>query len=536
MYTEYVLKMVPKVLSQVDRDKHSKNFGDCDRNHWHLKIRDFSSAILQQTGLVIALLYTLDFPGNVFYQKEVVKEWAKGTVYYWKSIQLRDGSFNEYYPNEHGFPPTAFSLYAMCEVYKRLQMKDENILCAFRKTAKYLSVHVEEKAYNQELASITALYSAYTVLAEDWIIEGLNRKLERILKLQSEEGWFCEYGGADIGYLSVSLDMLAEYYWMSKDERVLEPLYRIVGFLQYFVHPDGSVGGEYASRNTTYFLPNGLQVMSNLGDETANAMRRFLYEDSEKIFYFLDAVDDRYYSHYLLHSFLRAIEKAGGEKEQGAVKYKLPFQYDQERFFKKAGLLCLTQGNIYVIVGGSKGGVCRVFCDKKECFSDYGYRVKLGEGKIAATNWQSADYHIEYEAGKLRIAGNMNLVKQKVATPIMLTGLRVVSAVVGNRIIGMLKRLIILVDKKTDIQFEREISIDADKIVIEDLIRSPQKINLECADGFSLRHVASGKFFSLADIGTHSRQQYPRVNNIRIRRIFHMDKGQIEEKVINERI
>ncbi len=38
MYTEYILKMAPKALSQVDRDRHSKNYGDCDRNHWHLKI------------------------------------------------------------------------------------------------------------------------------------------------------------------------------------------------------------------------------------------------------------------------------------------------------------------------------------------------------------------------------------------------------------------------------------------------------------------------------------------------------------------
>lgn len=313
MYTEYVLKMVPKVLSQVDRDKHSKNFGDCDRNHWHLKIRDFSSAILQQTGLSLAILYTLDFPGNIFFGKDMVKEWAEGTVHYWKSIQLRDGSFNEYYPNEHGFPPTAFSLYAMCEVYKRLKMQDSEILNAFRKTARYLICHIEKQAYNQELASITALYSAYTIMQEDWILDGMNQKLERILKLQSAEGWFPEYGGADIGYLSVSLDMLSEYYWMSRDERVLEPLHRMIDFLQYFIHPDMTIGGEYASRNTIYFLPNGLQTMNCIGSKPAQAMLWFLYQNPNSAFYFLDAVDDRYYSHYLLHSFLRAMEK---EKER----------------------------------------------------------------------------------------------------------------------------------------------------------------------------------------------------------------------------
>ncbi|MCM1386218.1 MAG: hypothetical protein NC231_02735 [Bacillus sp. (in: Bacteria)] len=532
MYSEYVLKMAPRVLTQVDRDKHSKNYGDCDRNHWHLKIRDFSSAILQQTGLALALLYTVDFPENRFYQKDVVREWAISTVYYWKSIQLKDGSFNEYYPHEHGFPPTAFSLYAMCEVYKRLDMQDENILQAFEKSAGYLSAHVEKKAYNQELASITALYSAYTVLQKDWILEGLNKKLERILALQSKEGWFPEYGGADIGCLSVSLDMLAEYYWMSHDEKVLEPLNKMTAFLKYFVHPDVSVGGEYASRNTIYFLPNGLQVMSNLGNQDAAAMLQFLYRNCEKDFYFLDAADDRYFSHYLLHSFLRAIEKAKQEESKTRLDVKLPFAYEQEHYFAEAGLLSCTRGNIYMIVGASKGGVCRIFKGDKECFADYGYRVKLDEGKVAATNWQSADYQIEYEACRIKISGHMNMVKQKTATPFMLFGLRVISAVVGNRIIGMLKRLIILVDKKTDIRFERMIFLQKDKIVIDDVISSQDKICLECADSFSLRHAASGKFFSLSDIGCHSRKQYPDINNIRIQRVFYFDSEQMEEKVI----
>ena len=158
--------------------------------------------------------------------------------------------------------------------------------------------------------------------------------------------------------------------------------------------------------------------------------------------------------------------------------------------------------------------------------------MKLGEGKTAATNWQSADYQIAYEQGKMRITGYMNLVKQKVATPIMLTGLRVVSAVVGNRIIGTLKRLIILVDKKTDIHFERMIFIDHDKLVMEDSITSPEKVNLECADSFSLRHVASGKFFSMADIVLHSRARYPRIDKIRIQRTYDLKEGRLEEKVI----
>lgn len=93
------------------------------------------------------------------------------------------------------------------------------------------------------------------ILKEDWILSGLKSKLERILKLQTGEGWFPEYGGADIGYLSVSLDMLAEYYSLSRDEKVREPINRMVEFLKYFVHPDATVGESMHPEIQLIFFP-----------------------------------------------------------------------------------------------------------------------------------------------------------------------------------------------------------------------------------------------------------------------------------------
>ena len=137
-YADFVLKNAPRVITQIDRDPNSKTYGSCDRNFWHLKTRDFSSAILQQSGLVLALLYSNDFEGNVYYKNENIKEWAVATVYYWAKVQLKDGSFNEYYPHEHGFPPTAFSLFSACEIYKKLKLKDEMLVSKMAKTAHYL--------------------------------------------------------------------------------------------------------------------------------------------------------------------------------------------------------------------------------------------------------------------------------------------------------------------------------------------------------------------------------------------------------------
>jgi len=525
IYAEFINKAVPKVLTQVDRDCHSMTYGSCDRNHWHLKVRDFSSAILQQTGLALVLLYELDFEGNLLYNNEDVKDWAKATLYYWKKIQLKDGSFNEYYPNEHGFPPTAFSLYTACEIYKRLQIKDEELIKAFNKTGKYLVEHIEPKAYNQEIASITALYSLYTITNEKWVLDGLNYKLERMLKLQSKEGWFSEYGGADIGYLSVSFDMLAEYYWMSKDERVVEPLNRVVDFIKYFVHPDGTIGGEYGSRNTTYFLPSGLEVMSQLGNEDATAIKNYILEKSAETYFFLDGVDDRYCSHYLLHSFLRALQKEmQGEKKVASL---LPCQSTCEKYFSEAGLYVKAKDETYIVVGAQKGGVIKAYNGGKEKYLDCGYRIDYGKGKVAAMNWQDPAYKVNCSDSEITIEGNLNVVSLKVPSPILHFGLRVISKLVGNKIISFLKKKIILVDKHSDISFKRVIKLGDERLTITDEMNSPKEVTIVNASNFSLRHVASGKFFSISDVTPRSKECYEKVTYMRVRKEVDLKTGEI---------
>ncbi len=108
-YLTLAIQIAPRILSQIDRDPDSPTYGCCDRNFWHYKIRDFPSAILQQAGFGLALLYKFKNSQNPYYNKPQIKEIAFATVRFWSKIQHRDGSFDEYWPNEHGFPPTAFT-------------------------------------------------------------------------------------------------------------------------------------------------------------------------------------------------------------------------------------------------------------------------------------------------------------------------------------------------------------------------------------------------------------------------------------------
>lgn len=525
IYTDFILKNIPRVLTQIDRDEHSQTYGSCDRNHWHLKIRDFTSAILQQTGLSLAIVYKYDFNGNIYFKNESIKKWAKATVYYWAKIQLKDGSFNEYYPWEHGFPPTAFSLYAACEIYKLLEMKDDYLENKFIKTCKYLNTHIEEKAFNQEIASITAMYNAYTILNEKWILEGVNRKLNRILAMQNTEGWFPEYGGADIGYLSVSFDMLAEYYWLSKNESVIKPLNKILNFIQYFIHIDGTVGGEYGSRNTTYFLPNGLQVLSTLGNAKAETIIKKLYSKSKEYNFFMDSVDDRYFSHYVLHSFLRAQEKRDISYTNG--NESLPYQFNHEKFFNESGLVSFKNDEYIVILSLGKGGLIKVFFNKKEVYIDCGYRINYGNGEVGTTNWLDPEYRIEYQDEEYRVSGVMNKVKLKVSTPFMHIGLRGASFLFGNKIIGFLKNKIIFVNNHNNVSFNRKIKLNRNYIEIYDYFDSLENFTLEHASNMSLRHVASGKFFMTSDLLAKNDIKYKDIKKIKIKTCIFIDGGNI---------
>ena len=42
-----------------------------------------------------------------------------------------------------------------------------------------------------------------------------------------------------------------------KDKRINDALVKIIEFLSNFIHPDGTVGGEYGSRSTSFLAPHG---------------------------------------------------------------------------------------------------------------------------------------------------------------------------------------------------------------------------------------------------------------------------------------
>lgn len=532
LYSSFILKHMPRVLSQINRDSDMPTYGSCDRNYWHLNIRDFSSAILQQTCLTLALLYKQDFTGNCCYANENVREWSVAALRYMEKIQLGDGSFNEYYPNEHGFPPTAFNLFAGCETYRLLQLDDKDILHALGKAAKWLCNHDEIDACNQAWAAIAGLYKYYLITNEKSILDIVRRKVDSVLALYSEEGWFPEQGGADMGYSSVTLDMLTEYYAESRDERLKPVIVRMVEFLSHFVHPDGTIGGEYGSRNTTYFLPAGLEtcVQLHLNEETAKAIIQKLYSENEEIG-FCDSIDDRYLSHYIMHSWLRALARFTSRPR---TQKALPFCTVHRAYFSESGLMTLFNGEYYAVANLKKGGLLKIFRENKELFCDCGYRIPIDKGKVAVTNWLDREYEIFVNENEFTVRGKFSLVKLRVQNPGYHFLLRISALICGGRLHNDIKRMTIFQNTHYGAWFERKVIFGNDTVQVEDTVNNPTQKTVCRAPNTSLRLVASGKFFGYSDLLNPVLTNYGCSKMLKISKTFLIPDREMKETVVTE--
>ncbi len=106
---------------------------------------------------------------------------------------------------------------------------------------------------NHRAAAASALYLTSKHCERINAIDQAKEIIREIISHQTKEGAFLEYESSDPGYQSLCVYYLALCYRWSKSKALLESLEKAVEFLSFFVHPDGTVGGEYGSRNTEIF-------------------------------------------------------------------------------------------------------------------------------------------------------------------------------------------------------------------------------------------------------------------------------------------
>lgn len=495
---EISLSQIPRLLSQIDRDPRSPLMGSSDRNYWHYKIRDFSSAILQQSGLALDSLIQISHPHNLYYQNESLKEVIKATAKFWSKIQLRSGGFNEYYPNESGYPPTAFSSYAVALLCKRQPelLEDGKIKKSLEKSAKFLLSKFEAQALNQQGAGISAvgLIKSLGLSVDETQYENV---LSQFLNSQNSEGWFNEYDGMDIGYLSVTVDCLIDLYEATKDERVLTASKRAIKFINSIVLDTGEWAHFVNSRNTNYIVPYGISYLAQT-ENYAKELLEKLTKAFDKDPHYLQSIDDRYISHYILQSFTRCAELMG-QSEYGLTKEK-PEKRPSLEYFKEAGIVRASLGSkndTEYIISLSKGGILYQYSQGSLKTVDFGLDVYLKDGKLLSQHWQGPRNRYECyenEAGYLlKSEGPLLHIKKVTSSPLKHLILRFLSFCFGSKIIPMLKNIFIFTKKDTGLRYKREIQFKEDQIIIKDEItgETSRVKKIARSPAFSLRHVSS---------------------------------------------
>ena len=508
IYFKEVLEQMPRLLGLLDRDVSSKTYGCFDRQHWSYATSDIAQARKQEAVLTLALLYKLKRKDNPYYNNNQIIEWIDATLNFWISIQHKNGSFDDLYPNENSFVATAFSSYAISETLLQLKNEIKNrektIMC-LKKAASWLHKKMEIKVLNQESGSALFLYNLFLLTDNQLYKKWAEEKITLLSKEQSREGWFYEYGGADIGYLSLTIDYLGKYYKKTRDERVAEVLKRAVNFIVYFIHPNCTFGGNYGSRNTEYLAPHGFEILSGKIPNArivSSCIREALTKKTTIAPFSFDDKYMMFYSYTYLQAYLDANKNI---KETHAI-----FQKKNLRNFKEGGIWILNNKKFYLIVNYNKGGSLKViFKEKGNILNDSGIIIQDLKNRNLTSSCIFNNTVVFSENG-LKIKGNLKRASNNKTNPFKNIALRLFQVTFGrnehisSKVKEILRKKIISNTKKSPIKFSRRVIIKDDNVEIIDKIQNNLKIKkLIVSSKSSFIYGESSNYFQLSDLSSN---------------------------------
>jgi len=465
LFASYALGLIPKILTLQDRNQHSPTFGCFDRNFWHYKIIDFPSGMAQEFVWPVALAYDCPVSGNQFYRKPALRAWVEAGIVYAARNSHRDGSCDDYFPFERAGGAAAFSLLACVESYVLLKLNNPEILSFFERRADWLAGHRESgRLTNHQALIVVCLDRVGDLLNTPQWRKARDKRLARVLEWQDEEGWFQEYEGCDPGYQTLTISLLAQAFERTPTADLRDALERAVRFTAEFIHPDGSFGGEYGSRNTYNFFPHGFEVFGKHMPEALEVNDRYL-EGLGKGLAACHA-DDHIVGHHAWNFLLAWRDFQTNRPARGP--------WSRSAYFPNAGLCIRRSAASDLYVALNKGGVFRFFRNGLCVAADT--QVSLVANGRNAVAHLVGDYKTALNDREIVIRGTMGWAKHRSMTPVRLIILRLFMLCGGrffsNIIRRLLQRMLITGRRTAPFHFERRLSLLEDRLIVSDKIRT----------------------------------------------------------------
>jgi hypothetical protein len=516
LYWSQVLREVPRTLGMMDREPLSPTAGCCDRTYWAWKFTDFPGARFQESVCVMAFLHQADRSDNPYYRNERLLAWLDLGLRFWTRIQHSDGSYDEAYPNERSLAATAFTAFYAAEALSLCGESLEPdahaaVMESLTLAGKWLCRNDEEHGMlsNHLAAAAAALLHIHRLTGSSEFKRRSEFFTDRILKRQSSEGWFEEYGGADPGYQTHGSFYLARMWQLTGDEELLAALKRSVEFLSQCIHPDGSLGGEYASRNTQTYYPAAFEMLAPVDDGSRWIAQRMQSSVVDGAAAGLQGIDAWNYFP-LLNNLVFAYHAAcaGGD---APVVARNTEGAPALTWFPDAGIARIHAGGATIVIGTSKGGTVKAFAagDGRLTFSDCGYIGRLGDQKVCSTQYLDRGRRTDVSDTRVVVRGVVVECARPVMSPARFVAFRSFMLTIGvmPSVAQWLKRQLVrvLISRRRELQisFQRTIEVQPGQLIIEDELAGPDLSRLtELWRGasFTTVHMGSSRYFIANEI------------------------------------
>jgi hypothetical protein len=471
------LAHIPKLLTLLDRNHHSATYGCFDRNFWHYKIIDFPSGMAQEFVWPLALVYDTRIEGNLYYQSEAIRDWVEAGIRFASLNMHSNGSCDDYFPYEQAAGASVFSLLACLESYDLLRFDDPDLEQFMTKRADWLAEHEESgRLTNHHALTVLAFERLGRMLNTNRWDSQRDRRLHRILQWQDPEGWFPEYEGFDPGYHTLTISSLARLDELrGGSDELRHAISKAVKLAYEVVHPDGSFGGEYGSRNTYNFFPHGFELAGRWLPEALIINDRVL----KGVGAGLNAcfADDHIIGHHLWNYLLAW---------RSYVEFRPPTRprTTARIMLKNAGIIIDRRDNTELYAALNKGCVFKFFRNGQLVASDTQLSVQVGKGKHlrTAVGHLIGDYEAHVERDTITTSGRLGWAKNKAMTPFRLVVLRALMLSIGRFFPNLIRRLLqkMLITGKTDspFTFKRTLEWKGDQLHVVDEIKSDSRCSI----------------------------------------------------------
>ena len=298
------------------RDRNSSYYGCIDRDFWSYRtIRGFPASPYQNVMSGLAYLSEV----SPFADLGRYRDNAIEVIRFWTQSLNRHGSANEWYRNEQSYCATALGLHSACEALFTLRevssiFLNGSLVEKLRKSAEWLRNRENLLAANQRIASCASRYVLGVLLDEKPLEHDAKKLLKSIQSDFLRDGYLSEYGGMDIGYSLLSLDLLVSAHRAGLYE--CEPLVNGVSRqLTQVVSQYGELPYELGSRGTSHKFSAGVGYFADfteqariLSDLTLASLRK---QQSDELL----AYDDRFFCSFAFSAFMRSLVVSLAKKE-----------------------------------------------------------------------------------------------------------------------------------------------------------------------------------------------------------------------------